>query len=232
MSHVPARGVIWYQGESNTGRPGGYAELFKSMIECWRRAWGDDELPFLFVQLSNYRDPAFLNRANGWPAVREAQRECRSVPNTAMATAVDIGEWNDLHPANKKELARRLSLLARRLAYGEEDLETDGPHPVAITKTDKGSIHVELIHALGFPPGRVQGFEIGDDSGAWRPAAGRSEGGRSDGTALIELESHLREGDRYVRFAWADDPVVSFPLNGSGLPLGPFLEKIGFTEKY
>ncbi len=232
MSLLPIRGVIWYQGESNTGNPAGYGPLFRAAIECWRRAWGDDNLPFLYTQLANYRDPVFLNRANGWPAIREAQRECRSVPGTGMTSAVDLGEWNDLHPANKKELARRFALLARKIAYGEADLEAEGPHPVAVTKAADGKIRVELIQARGLSGGRIAGFEIGDEAGAWRPATGITAGDAGDGNATVEIETAAREGDRMLRYAWADDPTVAFPLNGAGLPLAPFLEKIGFSEKY
>jgi len=232
LARMAVRGVIWYQGESNTARPARYAELFAALIGCWRRAWKDPELPFLFVQLANYRDPAFLNRANGWPAIREAQRECLSIPGTGMATAVDLGEWNDLHPANKKELARRLSLLARSIAYGDAAAEARGPHPVAVRATTGGDARVELAFARGLPAGALRGFEVCDAHGVWRTVPAHCLGGGDDGSATVALEGGGRSGDRFVRFAWADDPVVAFPKNAEGLPLGPFLEKIGFTENY
>lgn len=228
ISRLAVRGVIWYQGESNTARPAGYANLFRSLVRCWRRAWNDGNLPFLCVQLANFHDPTFLNRANGWAVIREAQRECRNIPGTDMATAIDLGETNDLHPSRKRELAARLALLARRLAYGDESVRATVPHPVSVTATPGGIVRVELASAEGMPARKLTGFEIGNVEGMWRAVPATLLGGRPDGSATIELSSTCGNDDRFIRFAWADDPLAAFPQNEEGFPLEPFREKIDF----
>jgi sialate O-acetylesterase len=91
---IPAafRGVIWYQGESNTSRAEQYRTLFPDMIRAWRAAWGRGDFPFYFVQLAN------IENRDGWPELREAQRETLSLPNTGMAVTIDIGDPDDVHP--------------------------------------------------------------------------------------------------------------------------------------
>lgn len=230
LAAMALRGVIWYQGESNTGRPAAYAKLFRALVRSWRRLWNEEPLPFLTVQLANYRDPGFLNRANGWPMLREAQRECRDVPGTGMVTAVDIGEWNDLHPTNKRELGRRLALLARKIAYQDGGVRAAGPHPVSVRVSSGRRIVISLAGAQGMEEGWIMGFEVGDTAGVWRSVRGLAEFREPGDIAQVTLEGNFREGDLYVRYAWADDPVTRFPLNGEGFPLEPFLEPIGFTE--
>ncbi len=106
------RGIIWYQGESNGYRAYQYRRLFPAMIEQWRKKWNQGDFPFLFVQLANYHfEPQVF------PELREAQTMTLSLANTAMAVAIDIGDSSDIHPKNKQEVGRRLSLAARNLAY-------------------------------------------------------------------------------------------------------------------
>lgn len=112
-----AQRVIWYQGESNVGRAGQYRALFPALIDDWRRAWGR-ELPFLFVQLAGNGSNARAPNASPWAELREAQAAALERPRTGMATAVDIGDALDVHPANKQDVARRLALAAERIAYG------------------------------------------------------------------------------------------------------------------
>src|SRR5262249_40482440 len=97
------RGAIWYQGESNASRAGQYGVLFPAMIRDWRRAWGEGDFPFFFVQLANFRPEG---RADGraWAELRDAQRRTLSLPGTAMAVAIDVGESGDIHPRNKREV--------------------------------------------------------------------------------------------------------------------------------
>ncbi len=115
------RGVTWYQGESNAYRAYQYRKLFPLMIESWRGKWGQDELPFIFVQLAGYHfEPQVF------PELREAQSMTLSLPNTAMALAIDIGDSSNIHPKNKQEVGRRLALAAEDLVYGE-DVIASGP---------------------------------------------------------------------------------------------------------
>jgi len=105
LTRFPIRGVIWYQGESNTGPERGplYARLFQTLISDWRQAWGQGDFPFLFVQIANW------NPGEDWPTVREAQRAALSVRNTGMAVSIDIGDPVNIHPLNKQEIGRRLA---------------------------------------------------------------------------------------------------------------------------
>ena len=113
------RGVLWYQGETNALRAWDYQRLMTAMIQDWRRAWNRGDLPFLFVQLANFRPNPPTPGATWWAQVCEAQRLTLGLPNTAMASAIDIGNPSDIHPRNKQEVARRLALTARAVAYGE-----------------------------------------------------------------------------------------------------------------
>ena len=100
-------GALWYQGETNTGRPNEYEELLTAMIADWREKLADKELPFFIVQLANFMQTHPHPVESNWAALREAQRRVAlKVPNAALAVAIDLGEWNDIHPLNKKELAR------------------------------------------------------------------------------------------------------------------------------
>ena len=115
----PLKGVIWYQGESNDPNPGEYAALFPAMINDWRRRVSrSSPLPFLFVQLPIFGEPEDNNEASSWAIIREAQRSALSLPATGMAAGLELGEWNDLHPMNKKGIGRRLALAAEKAVYG------------------------------------------------------------------------------------------------------------------
>jgi sialate O-acetylesterase len=114
------KGVIWYQGESNVSRANEYKDLFSSLITNWRKEWQQGQFPFLFVQLANINLPKTEPAESKLATLQEAQAKTLDVPNTAMAVANDIGEWNDVHPLNKSEVGYRLSLAAQKTAYGDE----------------------------------------------------------------------------------------------------------------
>jgi sialate O-acetylesterase len=103
---LAVRGVLWYQGEENAGRAAAYAGGFQRLIEDWRGQFGDLDLPFLFVQLAAWLPPA-ENRpgAGNWAELRESQAAALALPHTGMATAIDVGDANDIHPRNKRILA-------------------------------------------------------------------------------------------------------------------------------
>ncbi|MFA9376578.1 MAG: sialate O-acetylesterase [Lachnotalea sp.] len=116
-------GVTFYQGESNTKNPKGYADKFEHMIQDWRQVFNQGNIPFLYVQLANFTDGETEKLDENWELLRQEQEKVLRVANTAMVDAFDIGEYNDLHPQNKKELGRRLFVAARRLVFKEEVLE-------------------------------------------------------------------------------------------------------------
>jgi sialate O-acetylesterase len=118
----PLKGVIWYQGESNDPNPHEYAALFPALINDWRKRnnpGGSSPLPFLFVQLPIFGDPGDNNESSSWAIIREAQAQALSLPATGMAAGLELGEWNDLHPINKKGIGRRLALAAEKTVFGQ-----------------------------------------------------------------------------------------------------------------
>jgi len=214
LTPLPIRGVIWYQGESNTSaeRAPLYGRLFRTMMEDWRRAWNQADLPFLFVQLAGYTAAP----DSQWPELREAQRRTLGVAHTGMAVAIDLGERDNIHPKNKTEVGRRLSLAARALVYGEP-LEFSGPLFRRTTPED-GALRLWFDHAgggLAAPGGGLRGFEIAGADRRWASAAARIE----DKTVVVS--SPLVPAPLYVRYGWADFPDCNL-FNVEGLPAAPF----------
>jgi len=134
------KGAIWYQGESNAGQAVEYRTLFADMITDWRTRWSQGDFPFLFVQLAKYATP---NPA--YAELRNSQLETLALPNTGMATAIDVGNQSDIHPKDKLDVGQRLALAARHVAYGET-LVYSGPIYDKIDITgDKVTVHFTQI---------------------------------------------------------------------------------------
>jgi len=218
LTRYTIKGFLWYQGEANTGRAAEYAKLQPAMIADWRHKWKEGDIPFLFVQLPGFGDYNYLPSEGGWAELREAQAKSLSVPNTAMAVAIDLGEWNDLHPDRKKEVGDRLALAAYKLVYGEDVVGT-GPtwrsstiegHKIILRFDDTGS---GLVTNDGEDP---QEFAIAgaDRKFVWANA-------RIEGDKVIVWSDEVKD-PKYVRYAWADDPVNPNLYNKEGLPAAPF----------
>jgi sialate O-acetylesterase len=227
------KGVIWYQGESNTG-PGdalAYRDLFATMIQDWRSRWGVGDFPFLWAQLANFNPPADQPGESGWAVLRESQSATLSVSNTAQAVLIDIGEAGDIHPKNKQDVGYRLALGARALAYGE-DLVHSGPTYGGHT-VDAGRILVGFDHVGG-------GLRAATRPITAPRAEGRATADRLTGFAIagadrrfVWAEARIL-GDQVivssprvpnpvaVRYAWADNPDRANLYNVEGLPASPF----------
>ncbi len=212
-AHYPIRGVIWYQGESNTAltRAPYYGRLFRTMIEDWRRAWGLGDFPFLYVQLAGFGADA----ESDWPEVREAQRRALATANTAMAVAIDLGERDNIHPKNKREVGRRLALAARALVYGES-VAYSGPLFRRVTQ-ESGALRVWFDHGGGLAArnGELRGFEVAGEDRLWSAAAARIDG------ATVLVSSPAAPKPRYVRYGWANFSEGNL-YNAEGLPAAPF----------
>jgi sialate O-acetylesterase len=214
LIRMPIRGVIWYQGEANTApeRAPIYERLFPTMIRGWRKAWNQGAFPFLFVQLANYKgEPDGM-----WPEVREAQRNALALDGTAMAVSIDIGNPTDIHPKNKREVGRRLSLAARAVAYGEKVVYSG---PLFRQATREGtSVRLWFDHtADGLrAKGALAGFEIAGADGAFQPAQARL-----DGSTVVVSHAGIPD-PRRVRYAWSDNPRAAL-FNSEGLPASPFV---------
>lgn len=212
------KGVIWYQGESNTGKPYEYRDLFTALIADWRTNWNQGDFPFLYVQLANFMDAKDKPSQSGWAELREAQLKTLSVPNTAMAVTIDIGEWNDIHPLNKKDVGKRLALAARKIAYGENDLVYSGPIYQSMQIQDN-KIILTFSHigsGLIAKDGPLQQFAIAgsDKKFVWANA-------KIEDDKVILWHEDITE-PKAVRYAWADNPEGANLYNKEGLPASPF----------
>lgn len=214
LTPFPIRGVIWYQGESNTDplRYPVYARLFQTLIEDWRAAWGDNEMPFLYVQIANYR----TGPGDHWPEIREAQREALALRNTAMVVTVDIGDADNIHPSDKQDVGARLALAARAIAYGE-NIEYSGP-VYRTMSVDGSEMRLTFDHAQGglvARGGALRGFEIAGADGRFVAATARV-----DGSSVVLSSPGVAEPTQ-ARYGWADNPVCNL-YNRAGLPASPF----------
>ena len=212
------RGVIWYQGEANVNRAHAYRELFPALIADWRAHWAKPELPFLYVQIANYRpsDPLPVDDARA--ELREAQALSLSVPHTAMATAIDIGEADTIHPLNKQEVGRRLALAAKATVYGEK-IEYSGPiYTPGSAKPEDHGIRVSFTHAKDLTTrdkAPIQGFAIAgaDRKFVWADATIK-------GDSVVVSSKDVPEPVA-VRYAWGTNPKANL-VNKEGLPAIPF----------
>ena len=211
------RGAIWYQGEANCypRRAEEYATSFPMMIGDWRKRWGQGEFPFLFVQLPNY-----AKGKDDWMRLRESQRQALGkVPNSGMAITIDVGDPNDLHPADKAPVAHRLALLARNRIYGE-DVVSSGPLIESAERMENGEVRLAFRHTgsglQALDATEPGGFEVAGRDGKFVAAQARIVGDsvivRSEGTTPV-----------HVRYAWSPNPFPSANLyNAEGLPASPF----------
>jgi len=207
------RGVIWYQGESNSGpdRAPLYARLFQTMIRDWRDAWGEGNFPFLFVQIANWNTAA----EDLWPDVRNAQRQALALKNTGMAVTIDIGDAVDIHPKNKQDVGLRLALAARAIAYGEK-VEWSGPLYRQVTQ-EEHALRLWFDHAGGLMAkgAELTGFEVAGADGKYSAAEAKIEG-----TSVVVSSAAVLKPVS-VRYGWAANPDCNL-VNKEGLPASPF----------
>ncbi len=215
------RGFLWYQGESNGVSADKYARLMQTLIRNWRADWNAATMPFLFVQLANINKPQTepVASVKGTVLVRDAQRKTLRIPGTAMVSAIDLGDADNVHPKNKQEVGRRLALCARAVVYGEP-IEYSGPLFVS-ARLENGAMRVAFTQAGGMTfkgdanaPGR--GFTLvgPDKKWVWADSA------KIDGDAVVVSAASV-PNPIAVRYAWADNPPVTL-FNGAGLPASPF----------
>lgn len=218
IRNYQVRGTIWYQGESNAGNTSRYAELVSSLITNWRELWNMPEMPFLLMQLPNFMQKHDKPTDSGWARIREAQLQAfKTIPNTALAVTYDVGEWNDIHPLNKKDMAKRLFLGARKVVYGEKlvyagpvykDMKVEG-NKIIITFTETG-------RGLMAKGGILKHFAIAgeDRQFVWADAVIR-------GNKVIVSSKDVKQPVA-VRYAWSDNPEDANLCNKEGLLASPF----------
>lgn len=212
------KGVLWYQGESNDNSPDTYQELLKKLILFFRKQWNQQRLPFLVAQLPGFSIDLDL-KGEAWPKIREAQAKAEMLPDVAVTINLDIGESNDLHPLNKKEVARRMALAAKGMIYGA-DTVYKGPRPqnwkvlekAVMVEFDTGDGR-DLIVSNG---DGGEAFALAGENGRFYPAKGTVKGSQ------VILESSQVEMPVYLRYAFDNAPDKGLLFNHQELPAAPF----------
>ncbi|MFC6859478.1 sialate O-acetylesterase [Zunongwangia atlantica] len=215
------KGAIWYQGESNTGEAEKYSELFPTMIESWRENWRQDSsnFPFLFVQLANFMESREYPKDSNWARLRESQKDALKVSKTGMAVIIDVGEWNDIHPLDKKTVGDRLATSAKKVAYGETSVVASGPMYTS-SEIKEDSIILNFDHVgSGLKTKNAEelkGFAIAGSDKKFVWAIAKIEGDK------VIVYSPKVDHPVAVRYAWADNPQNANLYNEEDLPASPF----------
>ncbi|MBI3720867.1 MAG: sialate O-acetylesterase [Sphingobacteriales bacterium] len=212
------RGAIWYQGEANADRYVEYRKLFPAMITNWRKRWQQGNFPFLFVQLASYNPNENEPEVSDWAFLREAQSMTRKLPNTGMAVTVDVGDKNDIHPKQKKEVGERLAANAFKIVYGYKNEIAAGP---ALSKAiiNKNSIAIQYKNigsGLMVKGDALHTFTIAGADKKFYPATATLSGNH------INVSSDKVNHPLYVRYAWASSPLDANLYNKEGFPAEPF----------
>lgn len=233
------RGVIWYQGEGNSGEGESYFHKMEALIGSWRTLWNQggeaksksSEFPFYFVQLANFQksNPDKPEGGDAWTRLREAQLKALSIPNTGMAVTIDIGEAGTVHPTNKLDVGRRLALWALAKDYGK-DVVYSGPLYKSHT-VEGGKIRITFDHVghglcvgekAGIAPfsenptAKLKYFAIAGEDRKWRWAEAVI-----DGDTVVVSNSEV-PNPVAVRYAFAFNPEGANLYNKDGLPASPF----------
>jgi sialate O-acetylesterase len=213
------KGMVWYQGESNTERASEYKTVLSTLIGEWRKLWNQGDLPFLFVQLPDFMEPRNEPSDGEWATLRNQQLKTLSIPNTSMAVTIGLGEKNDIHPLRKKEVGQRLALAAEKLAYNEKNLVASGPvyqsmkvkgNKVELSFSDCGS-------GLTTNDGKeLKHFAIAGADKKFVWAKAEIKGNK------VVVWNETVSNPMTIRYAWADNPAGANLYNKERLPASPF----------
>ena len=233
-------GMLWYQGESNAGIAYQYRTSFPLFIRDLREKWHQPELPFYFCQLPGNYPKLTRPGESGWAEMRESQSRALSLPNTAQAVIIDLGEAEDTHPRNKADVGARLARIALKRQYGQSQLVDSGPVYDGMA-VEGSKIRVQFTHTEGgliakplpatydvqtllnrtaplvpnSPGSELQGFAVCGEDRHWVWADAKIDGD----TVLVW--SDKIPAPVAVRYAWADNPTCNL-YNGADLPAAPF----------
>ncbi|WPU99637.1 sialate O-acetylesterase [Mucilaginibacter sp. cycad4] len=213
------KGMVWYQGESNSSRASEYGKLLKALIADWRSRWQEGNIPFIYAQLPNFNEAQYLPTESSWAQLRDGQLNALEVPNTGMAVTIDAGEWNDIHPLNKKTVGERLARAAENVAYGDVDVVPSGPiYQSAKIEGNKVEITFKNTGA---------GLIAGDSEELSQFAIAGADKKFVWAKAIIKGNKVVVWSDKipaplHVRYAWADNPDGANLYNKEGLPASPF----------
>ncbi|MFB6495296.1 sialate O-acetylesterase, partial [Xanthomonas perforans] len=220
LQPFPVKGVIWYQGETNATETGAvkYREQFAAMIRQWRAERGDKTLPFLWVQLANFKAGGDTGELSPWALLRESQSKTLALPATGQAVIIDIGNPTDIHPTNKRDVGHRLALAARHVAYGQTLVYSAPVFKRARFDGGKAVLSFDLqgsaLQVRG--GGAVQGFRIAGADHRFHPASAQIEGDR------VIVRSDAVATPVAVRYGWSENPDDANLINRDALPVSPF----------
>tara|TARA_R110002167_G_C12676972_1_gene651188 strand:+ start:155 stop:2152 length:1998 start_codon:yes stop_codon:yes gene_type:complete len=218
LAHTRLKGIIWYQGESNADDPTVYQSLFPAMITEWRTLFAQPKLPFLYVQLANYLDAQHDPSIAGWADVRGAQTSGLKLDNTAMVSAIDLGEWNDIHPKDKASVGKRLAHAALQKVYKQSDVAYQGPLLSCAERVSDNEIKVHSEFsplATSGPDNKVQGFAISGDNLKYHWVEGELH------PSYVSLQVKNANNVAYVSYAWQSNPTRANLSNSHKLPAYP-----------
>jgi sialate O-acetylesterase len=242
LLRCPVRGALWYQGESNCDNAEEYEGLFSALIRDFRQKKGREDFPFLFVQLPLFGEPQENTEASSWAVLREAQCRALRFPATGMAAALDLGEWNDLHPVNKKEVGYRLAMAAIQGVYGKPG---GAPGPMALAPASPapaaaGPMAAGPMAADSRLEGNTLEISFSNCGGGLMVREGGGERREvfvsvvNGGGKTVRIPAALSCPDRLqvdlsgieepkkLLYAWADNPADRQLYNREGLPVIPF----------
>jgi sialate O-acetylesterase len=229
IAQTKVKGVLFYQGETNSNNPEYYKEYLKAFITDLRKGFRNVELPVFVVQLPNFGDRKFFPSESNWTKLRHEQfLATKEMNNTALIVTHDLGEWNDLHPLNKKDIGIRLSKAARNIAYKETDLNYSGPQFKSYEIAgDKMILSFDFLgEGLRTKDGRSPAyFSIAGEDKKYHWAEARIIGDK------IELSSPNISNPQMVRYAWADNPVEANLTNETGIPASGFEAGLSYDDK-
>ena len=211
-----SRGMVWYQGEANAGKPGEYAESLPRWLQRLRKAWGRDDFHLLVVMLPGYGKDDGRPDAKSWASFRDVQMKILDLPHTGVANTIDLGDVKNIHPPDKAPISERLALLARSDVYGEK-ISGQGPSIAKYSVTGDRMV-IEFTDADGLTTSDGQpptGFWLADQDGDWHPATATIEG-----TTMVVKAGPVARPTA-CRYAFCGKPEVNL-VNAAGLPAYPF----------
>ena len=222
--------VIYYQGESDVGHPNRYALEFRALVNDWRKSWKEKQLPIIYVQLAGFSDGNIKKQGTQWAEFREVQRQAMEIENTAMIQAYDVGEYNDLHPMDKKTLGMRAALAVHKLVYGEKE-ECTGPQVRKIRLDRDKRVYAVFDQPLQTGSKKdgcelVSEVELRKANGDYKRAYVTVDGN--------EICAWLSDGEEPtgIRYAWKDCPMNICLYGKRGLPVIPFIKEWGRDAIY
>ncbi len=221
LQPFPVKGVIWYQGESNAYPYGvlRYREQFASLIGRWRQERGQPQLPFLWVQLANWKAGNDQGDLSPWAQLRESQTRTLALPATGQAVTIDIGMPDNIHPPNKQDVGHRLALVARHVAYGETLVYSAPVFARATFADGQARVMFDLMGSTLAVRGGgtvLRGFALAGADRRFHPAQARIEGDQ------VVVRSDAVPQPQAVRYAWSENPEDANLVNREQLPVGPF----------